>query len=545
HPGFSAAIDVRPENYRLAAYDFVLSQTGFVRPSALRGKSQVKIYDTRGEVAQAQYHLLWPNTTININPGFPNLSIDVWMPDGPNRAKGFSEQYFGPGVSKAFAEELIAFNEKVGQEDDELTDSVQQGLLSGLPERGRFLTQAEHLAVQFQKLVVRSMAAGARGETLGARHAERPVREVLISADAGRNAYAEHEVFRVEQESDGVKSFYLRPADGGEPAAHDPGQFLPIRLTLPGGTAPLLRTYTISDAGHRDFHRLTIKREGAASSHLHDNARPGFRLEAMAPRGKFVLDQSSDRPVALISAGIGITPMVAITNFLLAEGRRTGKFRPIHFIHGARNSRTHAFRDHIRDASRLHPSFKLHVCYSDPLAEDRLGATYDGRGRLGFAAVMDLIGGQECDFYLCGPPSFMQAMYSGLIERGVPDGRIHYESFGAATVHRPAPAPPPAPGPGAGGTSRVRFGKSDVEALWSPTSGTLLELAESVGLAPPFGCRSGICGTCATRLGGGAVEYIEEPLAPREPGEVLLCCSIPRRASGQPAAARAALVLEL
>ena len=118
HPGFSAAIDVMPQNYHLKVHGWFASQIGRVRQSAIAGKSAVNIYDARGEVAQAQYHLLWPNMTININPGFPNLSIDIWIPDGPNRTLGFSEQYFGPGVSETFARELIAFNKQVGYEDD-------------------------------------------------------------------------------------------------------------------------------------------------------------------------------------------------------------------------------------------------------------------------------------------------------------------------------------------------------------------------------------------------------------------------------------------
>jgi hypothetical protein len=104
-------------------------------------------------VAQSQYHLLWPNMTISINPGFPNLSIDIWMPDGPNATKGFSEQYFAPGVSEEFAKNLTAFNKEVGAEDNTLTDAVQRGLLAGIPEQGRLLTASEHLVVHFQKLV--------------------------------------------------------------------------------------------------------------------------------------------------------------------------------------------------------------------------------------------------------------------------------------------------------------------------------------------------------------------------------------------------------
>ena len=137
HPGFSAAVDaVLPKNYNLTAHGWFSSHIGQVRPSALEGKSQVKIYDVAGEVAQSQYHLLWPNMTININPGFPNLSIDVWNPDGPNATKGFSEQYFAPGVSEEFARELIAFNKEVGAEDDLLTDPVA-ARAAGRPARAR------------------------------------------------------------------------------------------------------------------------------------------------------------------------------------------------------------------------------------------------------------------------------------------------------------------------------------------------------------------------------------------------------------------------
>lgn len=163
HPGFSAAIDVRPENYHLGVHGWFCSQVGHVRQAALDGRSRVKTYDARGEVAQAQYHLLFPNTTINVNPGFPNLSIDVWMPNGPNATKSFTEQYFAPGVTEAFARDLTEFNLQVGKEDDLLTNSVQRGLQAGIPEHGRFLTSAEHLVGHFQGLVA-SAVAGAPGE---------------------------------------------------------------------------------------------------------------------------------------------------------------------------------------------------------------------------------------------------------------------------------------------------------------------------------------------------------------------------------------------
>ncbi len=157
HPGFSAAIDVRPDVYELAAHGWFSSQSGPVRPAAPEGGGKPATYDVRGAVRESQYHFLWPNLTININPGFPNLSIDVWRPDGASATRGFSEQYFAPGVSEDFARALVAFNRQVSEEDDRLTDSVQRGLAGGLPERGRFLVDSEPLVIHFQRMVARAL----------------------------------------------------------------------------------------------------------------------------------------------------------------------------------------------------------------------------------------------------------------------------------------------------------------------------------------------------------------------------------------------------
>jgi phenylpropionate dioxygenase-like ring-hydroxylating dioxygenase large terminal subunit len=153
HPAFSAVITVDPDAYSLRSYQWFSSQVGSVRPTALEGRAKRAVYDARGTITQAQYHYLWPNFTISINPGHPNLSLDVWCPDGAEHTEGFSEHYFGPDVPEEWAQELIAFNDQVGAEDDRLTDSVQRGLRSGLPIQGRLLLQSEHLVAHFQKLV--------------------------------------------------------------------------------------------------------------------------------------------------------------------------------------------------------------------------------------------------------------------------------------------------------------------------------------------------------------------------------------------------------
>lgn len=510
HPGFSAAIDVKPENYVLTHEDWFSSQVGRVRETALEGKSQLKIYDARGEIREAQYHLLWPNFTININPGFPNLSVDVWLPNGPNGTKGFSEQYFAPGVTKKFAEELIEFNRQVGDEDDALTDSVQTGLRSGLPPKARFLPNAEYLAIHFQTLVVRALAGDA--DTT-----DQPAEDI--------SAYHPFEVAKIERESEVISSFYLRRIDGKQLPPALPGQFLPIRVTIPGQSRPVQRTYTISDVSDGIHYRLSIKREGrdaSVSTFLHDDAKPGFRLEAMVPRGKFILDETGDRPVALISGGVGITPMIAMLNHLAA--RDGGLKRQVYFVHGARSGAEHAFGPHVRGLAANHPSLSVHVCYSSPRDADRLGATHDSVGRIDTRLLEQILPLVGCDFYLCGPVAFMQSNYDGLIAAGVPRARIRFESFGAGSlklkpeVHAISKQMPPV---------SVRFPRSGISAEWTPEHGSLLEFAETLGIAPMFGCRSGICGVCATTLKQGAVEYLEEPVAALENGQVLLCCSTP------------------
>ena len=360
--------------------------------------------------------------------------------------------------------------------------------------------------------------------------------ETLV-AEAERNVYVPYEVFDITPESDVITSFHLRRADGKAPARHQPGQFLPIRVTVPGEDEPALRTYTISQAPNGASYRLSIKREGGAalvSNFLHDNAKPGFRLEAMAPRGKFVLDRSSDRPVVLISGGVGITPMIAMTNFIIDEGLRTRNFRRTYFIHGAQNGQVHAFGDHIRGLAARHDSLTAHIRFSHPTAADRLGESHDSEGFVDIDLLKSLLPFDDYDFYICGPPPFMQALYDGLTEIGVRDERIHYESFGPAMVlkRNVAGGRRPANGEPAEGAVVVRFAESDIEATWSPDQGTLLELAEAAGLDPAFACRSGICGTCATRIKCGAVDYIEEPSAAHGDDEVLICCATPRSTTG-------------
>jgi ferredoxin-NADP reductase/predicted pyridoxine 5'-phosphate oxidase superfamily flavin-nucleotide-binding protein len=360
--------------------------------------------------------------------------------------------------------------------------------------------------------------------------------EDIIATESERNRYTRFEVADIRRESETIKSFYLQRADGKTISPSEPGQHLPIRVAIPGDdNKPALRTYTVSDAPGREHYRLSIKREdtGLVSRHFHDRLRAGDQIEAMAPRGKFVLDRSSMRPVVLVSAGVGITPMIAMANFIVDESARTGQFRRTFFIHGARNGRSHAFANHVRELATAHEGLTVHTRYSSPRPEDRLGKTYDSEGRVDVALLKQVLPLDDYDFYLCGPAGFMREMFEGLTELGIRPERIRYESFGPATVLAPAEATAAEAAPVVlSDPVKVHFAKSKIDATWSSDVGTLLDLAEVNGIDAAFSCRSGICGTCATRIACGAVDYLDEPSAPHDGGEVLICCATPRVAAG-------------
>jgi ferredoxin-NADP reductase len=213
--------------------------------------------------------------------------------------------------------------------------------------------------------------------------------------------------------------------------------------------------------------------------------------------------------------------MTAMTETLLREGLESGYMRPMHFIHGTKNGETHAFADVLHRAAAAYPQLRLHFRYSNPSAGDRLGVTHDSVGYVDGELIRTLVDPQQCDFYLCSPGAFMQSNFDALTRMGVGEDRIHFESFGQSTVRR-------ASSRNVGTTASedgipVRFSASGIDAAWTPGV-TLLELAEASGVR----CRSGSCGTCATRLESGAVEYFEEPFAEPAEGEVLICCAVPR-----------------
>jgi ferredoxin-NADP reductase/predicted pyridoxine 5'-phosphate oxidase superfamily flavin-nucleotide-binding protein len=364
--------------------------------------------------------------------------------------------------------------------------------------------------------------------------------------DASRaNIWRPFIITRVEEESTTARSFHLAPRDGEAIAPHLPGQFLPIAVDIHGEPQPLRRTYTISGNADGRGYKLTVRRnvhtdaQPSVSSWLHDDARAGTIIRALTPRGDFVLDTDSRRPILFLSAGIGATPMIAMLDHLTGgfAGRPRQPDRPIFFIHAARHGGEHVFSRHVRALAERNAMLKVHVRYSSPRPQDVPGRDYDSAGHVDRVLLQSLLPLDDYDVYLCGPPGFMQTAHELLMDLGVTEDRIHTEAFGPArrkrrgvatqeNRHNIAPM----------AQADITFRRAGIRVSWNPAKGSLLDLAEAAGIEAPWSCRAGICGTCTTHLAEGSVAYPEEPTASCGPSEALICSAVP--ASGK-------LVLEL
>lgn len=354
------------------------------------------------------------------------------------------------------------------------------------------------------------------------------------AAATGASGFRKFKVVGKKRESAVITSFHLEPVEPEGWRDFVPGQFLVLRLPAGEGKAPILRNYSLSrPPAEQGRYRITVKREGAAdpslppglsSNYLHDRIAVGDVIEAEGPRGAFVLDRASPRPVILLSGGVGLTPMMAMLHELAS-----GSMRAVHFIHACDNGDVHALRDEIETLCVTRPGLAAHFCYRCPTQADEAARRHHSSGLISKALLQSLLPLDDYDVYLCGPPPFMAAVYDILRGLGVARERIAYEFFGPATVlgeARPEKTTAVKPAEAAGGIT-VEFRRSGVRSNWAEAADSLLAFAEDCGLSPDFSCRAGICSTCKCRLISGDIAYFEEPLSEPGPGEILLCCSRP------------------
>lgn len=253
-------------------------------------------------------------------------------------------------------------------------------------------------------------------------------------AEGGWAGFRPFTVARKVKESEVITSFYLVPQDGKAISAFLPGQYVTVKVNIAGEEYTHLRQYSLSDKPGQSFYRISVKREegdehkpgGKVSQYLHNSINEGDVLELTAPAGDFTLDVEDDRPVVLISGGVGLTPMVSMLNTLVEQTPE----RKVYFIHAARNSKVHAMKQAVTELAKQHSQVSIHCCYSEPSSEDRMQQSYDKEGFITAEWLKEIVPVQSAAYYFCGPVPFMKQINQALQSLGVSQNDIYYEFFG-------------------------------------------------------------------------------------------------------------------
>jgi nitric oxide dioxygenase len=244
-------------------------------------------------------------------------------------------------------------------------------------------------------------------------------------------------VLRKQQESADVSSFYLISADDAPLPSFRPGQYISVTMNVAELSLRQLRQYSLSDSPSKDYWRISVKREAATAaqpagmvSGLMHEVQEGDTLWVGPPCGDFVMDEQSQAPLVLISAGVGITPMMSMLHSSLGAAPA----RRVSFLHAARNGRHHSLRSELADLNNQHAALDTHICYENPDLEDQAGSDFDQAGLLQLAPLANDLLPQDGQYYLCGPSPFMQMQRKALIARGIPAEQIRHEVFGPDLV---------------------------------------------------------------------------------------------------------------
>ncbi len=340
-------------------------------------------------------------------------------------------------------------------------------------------------------------------------------------------AFRSLRVTQVVREDATVCSIYLAADDGTALPAALAGQYLTVRVTGAAQPAPV-RSYSLSSAPDAGTYRISVKQEphGIASTWLDQDLRPGTLLEVAAPRGEFTLDDGTG-PVLLISAGIGVTPVLAMLHQLAASHSE----REVWWLYGARGPAEHPFAAEAHDLLKSLPHGREHIFYSAATPAERHRA-HAAPGRVSQEALAALRIPDAASAYVCGPAPFMTAIHDALTALGVDPGSIRTELFGALDAINPGLAardrPPPHQPPGPPGTGpQVTFARSGITAPFGGAWRSVLELADACDVPTRWSCRTGVCHTCVTPLLSGGISYAPDPLEPPPDGQILICCAQP------------------
>jgi ferredoxin-NADP reductase/MOSC domain-containing protein YiiM len=528
HGGEHRAVFVyQMDSYRywqqeLKRHDFTLGQFGENFTVEGLADDEVSIGD-RFRIGTALFEVTQPRVTcyrVGMRMDEPRMAALLVA----HRRPGFYFRVLEEGEVGA-GDEIV----KVAEDPERLSVAAADSLLYLPGPAKEELERALRIAAlspgwksSFEALLRQMMQPGSRAGNAGLTSPEQS-----ITAAPG---FRSLKVARMDRESGSVVSLVLESVDGRPLTVPLPGQFVVVRVRPQADAPPVLRCYSLCDLPDAGRYRIAIKEEphGIASTYLKGHLRAGDVLDVSAPRGAFIL-QPGELPVVLLSAGVGITPVMAMLHALAAQTSP----RPVWWIYGARNRMDHPFAREARDLLAKLPRARSYVQYSRPDAADRPGVDFDAAGRM-TATVLEKLGvPRESDFYLCGPPAFLEDFKAGLDGWGVAPDRVHTENFGSGKSMTPGvkEAPrlrPHAPAGSPGKGPRISFARAGLTVSWDGKFQSLLELAEACDVPVRWACRTGVCHTCECGLISGSVEYDPEPLDPPAAGNLLTCCSRPR-----------------
>jgi ferredoxin-NADP reductase/MOSC domain-containing protein YiiM len=417
--------------------------------------------------------------------------------------------------------------EKISSGPEHMTVAVVDALLYGQAHPAAELERALRIDALSPgwKASFRSLLGAAGDDAVG--------NVGLAAGPEGQAAWAGFLPLRVAascQESEEVRSFLLESADGTALPAWQPGQHVAVKVPMAAGRWAI-RMYSLSGAPDADKYRISVKSggPGTVSGALHSSVRVGDTLQVSAPRGVFTL-AGAVTPVVLMSAGVGVTPLLAMLHALSRSPERGT--RRVWWIHAAHDRRHHTLRAEAALALAACGSGRRQIFYSRPEPSDVLGEDYDAAGHIDLARLREAGLPIDADYYLCGPPSLLRSLTDQLGKWGVERRKIHVEYFGAEPRPTKAardPSSPQAPRVEEISGPHVNFVRSGISTRWG--SGTayrsLLELAEACEIPVQWSCRTGVCHSCQTPVVEGSVTYEPVPLSAPAHGTALLCCARP------------------
>jgi ferredoxin-NADP reductase/MOSC domain-containing protein YiiM/ferredoxin len=419
---------------------------------------------------------------------------------------------------------------------DEIVKVGEAGERMTVSEVNALLYSPNHPRDQLERaLRIEALSAGWRGsfqallqnENTGARG---NAGLMPAAADPAAPGFRALTVTARQQESADVLSLDMQSPDGHELPMALPGQYVVLRLQVKANGPPLFRSYSLSGPPATDHYRISVKIEpnGAAGTYLREHVRVGDALQVSVPRGSFRLE-SGERPVVLLSAGIGATPVLAMLHALAA----TRSARQVLWVHAARDGEHHPFAEEVRSLMAALTHARSYVCYSKPRLNDRPGDHFDASAHLSRATFDQIHLPRDADVYLCGPTRFMADMKGELATFGIAPERIHVEIFGGGEAMTPGvigvpTRVPHVPENDADTGPLVSFARSGIAAHWNASKyQSILELAETCDVPVRWACRTGVCHSCESGLVSGAVVYGPEPLEKPADGNLLICCSQP------------------